>query len=262
MVDDSGPQGSKAGADAGGTSDRLLPKGRLEAFSDGVFAIVVTLLVLELEVPRAHERLWHELAQGWPAFLGYLVSFAFIGGSWISHSNMTRFIKATDDILMRLNLLLLLFVSFLPFTTNLMATHLNDPGEGLAVVVFGLNLTLAALLVSVVVGYAGHTPSLAADDVAEEELPVVREGAADGARHPCRGDRRRRLPPGGRGDRLSRRLRAPARRPPVARPPTQDDPKAAALTSVRIYARARGTSRRTGSGSMARTSRDRYRGTR
>lgn len=170
MVDDSGPQGSKAGADAGGTSDRLLPKGRLEAFSDGVFAIVVTLLVLELEVPRAHERLWHELAQGWPAFLGYLVSFAFIGGSWISHSNMTRFIKATDDILMRLNLLLLLFVSFLPFTTNLMATHLNDPREGLAVVVFGLNLTLAALLVSVVVGYAGHTPSLAADDVAEEEL--------------------------------------------------------------------------------------------
>lgn len=168
MNDDTTPQPSdSARAEA---STRLLPKARLEAFSDGVFAIVVTLLVLELKVPPAGGPLWHELVQEWPAYLGYFVSFAFIGGSWIAHSNMTRFIQAADDVLMRLNLLLLLFVSFLPFTTSLMATRLNDPGERLAVVIFGLNLTLAALLVNVLVGYSARSPGLAADDVAEEEL--------------------------------------------------------------------------------------------
>lgn len=149
---------------------RLLPKGRLEAFSDGVFAIVITLLVLELDVPPAGARLWEELLHGWPAYLSYIVSFAFIGGSWIAHSNMTRFIKAADAGLMGLNLLLLLFVSFLPFTTSLMATHLTDTGQHLAVVLFGANLTLGAGLLNVLVRYSARSAGLAADDVAEEEL--------------------------------------------------------------------------------------------
>lgn len=152
------------------TQPRLLPKTRLEAFSDGVFAIVVTLLVLELEVPQAESGLVNALAEGWPRYLGYLVSFAFIGGAWIAHSNMTRFIQAADASLMRLNLVLLLSVSFLPFTTSLMSTHLNDADEDVAVVLFGLNLTLAALLVNLLVRYAARTPGIAADDVAEDEL--------------------------------------------------------------------------------------------
>lgn len=170
MNKDNEQQPAEAGRATAESSTRLLPKARLEAFSDGVFAIVVTLLVLELKVPQPGGSLWHELVQEWPAYLGYFVSFAFIGGSWIAHSNTTRFIKAADDVLMRLNLLLLLSVSFLPFTTSLMATHLNDPGERLAVVIFGLNLTLATLLVNVLVGYAARSHGLAADDVAEEEL--------------------------------------------------------------------------------------------
>jgi uncharacterized membrane protein len=149
---------------------RLLPKGRLEAFSDGVFAIVITLLVLELEVPRAGVGLWRELVHAWPAFLGYIVSFAFIGGSWVAHSNMTRFLAAADLELMGLNLLLLLFVSFLPFTTNLMATHLADPGQHLAVILFGANLTLAAMLLSALVRYAARAEGLAVDDLARAQL--------------------------------------------------------------------------------------------
>ena len=74
-----------------GTQDRLLPTGRLEAFSDGVFAIAITLLVIELHVPTAH--LVSGLEGEWPRYLGYFVSFAFIGGVWIAHSNLTRFIK-------------------------------------------------------------------------------------------------------------------------------------------------------------------------
>lgn len=170
MVGPSSSRDSEPGGGSPAATGRLLPTGRMEAFSDGVFAIVITLLVLELDVPEADEQLWSELLRAWPAYLGYIVSFAFIGGSWMAHSNMTRFIKAADAALMRLNLLLLLFVSFLPFSTSLMATNLNESGERLAVVLFGLNLTLAALLVNVVLHYASRTPGLAADDVAEAGL--------------------------------------------------------------------------------------------
>jgi uncharacterized membrane protein len=150
-------------------ASRPLPKGRMEAFSDGVFAIAVTLLVLELEVPDGAD-LWQELAREWPAFLAYLVSFAFIGGQWVAHSTLTRFVRAVDGQLMRLNLVLLLFVSFLPFTTSLLSRHLDDTGEATAVLIFGLNLTIGAALTSALFRYAASSPELAADDFADEEL--------------------------------------------------------------------------------------------
>ena len=149
---------------------RLLPTTRLEAFSDGVFAIAVTLLVLELHVPLDPVRLLHELGAEWAGFLGYFVSFAFIGGVWMAHSNLTRFTKAADQVMMGLNLVLLLFVSFLPFTTSLLANHLDDSAAHIAVVIFGINLTLASLMVNVVFGYAGRTEGVAADDAADAEL--------------------------------------------------------------------------------------------
>ncbi|MEE4276051.1 MAG: TMEM175 family protein [Thermoleophilia bacterium] len=157
-------------APAGRSVSRLLPTNRLEAFSDGVFAIAITLLVLELHVPTDADRLWHALGREWPGYLGYFVSFAFIGGAWIAHSNMTRFVKAADAVLMRLNLVLLLLVSFLPFTTSLLANHLDDSGSHVAVVIFGINLTLASLMVNVLTGYAARREGLATDDHAEEEL--------------------------------------------------------------------------------------------
>lgn len=179
------PAGTAAPLEGPGSHDRLLPTGRLEAFSDGVFAIAITLLVLELHVPGRGEVLVRSLEHEWPRYLGYFVSFAFIGGVWIAHSNMTRFIKAVDSALMRLNLTLLLSVSLLPFTTAIAATHLfasflafdsqtAGPGlaERVAVVLFGLNLTLAALMVYLVIRHAARTPGVAAGDVAEEELQV------------------------------------------------------------------------------------------
>ena len=120
-------------------------------------------------------------------YLGYFVSFAFVGGVWIAHSNMTRFLKVPDPELMRLNLILLLFFSFLPFTTAIAATHLfasnlslsnlslhevtvSSPTERVAAVLFGLNLTLAALMLYLMLRHAGRTSDVAADDLAEEEL--------------------------------------------------------------------------------------------
>jgi len=176
------PAGITTAAEAVDPHERLLPTGRLEAFSDGVFAIAITLLVIELHVPTGSEPLVKGLEHEWPRYLGYFVSFAFIGGVWIAHSNMTRFLKATDPELLRLNLMLLLFVSFLPFTTAIAATHLfasnlslnqvtvSSTAERVAVVLFGLNLTLAALMLYLMLRHAGRTPNVAASDLAEEEL--------------------------------------------------------------------------------------------
>ena len=148
----------------------LMPTTRLEAFSDGVFAIAITLLVLELKIPEGPGPVLHELAGQFGSYLGYFVSFAFIGGVWMAHSNLTRFIKATDQVMMGLNLVLLLFVSLLPFTTHLFAGRLGDPGEHAAVVVFGINLTLASLMVNVMFGYAARTEGVADDAAADAEI--------------------------------------------------------------------------------------------
>ena len=146
--------------------------GRLEAFSDGVFAIAITLLVIELHVPTGHEALVRGLEHEWPRYLGYFVSFAFIGGVWVAHSTMTRFLKAADPDLMRFNLILLLFVSFLPFTTAIVSTHLfasnlsfhevtvSSSAERVSAVLFGLNLTMAALMLYLMLRHAGRTPSV------------------------------------------------------------------------------------------------------
>jgi len=166
-------------------------KARFDAFSDGVFAIVITLLVLELHVPTGRQHLASMLGEEWPRYLGYFVSFAFIGGVWVAHSTISHFIKAVDATLMRLNLVLLLFVSLLPFTTGILATHLFasilpiDPvtepqpafgPERLAVVLFGVNLTLAALMTYLVIRHVDKTDELAADDRVEEELRGFKRG--------------------------------------------------------------------------------------
>jgi uncharacterized membrane protein len=154
---------------------RLLPTGRFDAFTDGVFAIAITILVLELKVPELtlpeeSSRFLHELGLEWHTYLAYLVSFSFIGATWIAHANLSRFIKAADAALMRLNLGLLLFVSLLPFTTSLMATDLEGDAKHVVVVIFGLNLTLAALMINVMIRHAVRTPGVTDDAVAEHEL--------------------------------------------------------------------------------------------
>ena len=137
------------------------------------------------KLPTGRQHLASLLGEEWPRYLGYFVSFAFIGGVWVAHSTVSHFIKAVDATLMRLNLVLLLFVSLLPFTTAILATHLfasilpidrvtePQPGFGperLAVVIFGVNLTLAALMTFLVIRHVDRTDELAADDRVEEEL--------------------------------------------------------------------------------------------
>jgi len=107
---------------------------RVEAFSDGVFAIAITLLVLEIKVPHeaAHGRLAAELLRLWPSYLAFLVSFANIGVMWVNHHRLFGLIRRSDDGLVGLNLLLLLGVTWVPFPTAVLAEHLLGPDQRVA----------------------------------------------------------------------------------------------------------------------------------
>ena len=95
---------------------------RVEAFSDGVFAIAITLLVLEIGVdPADFDHLWQALADEWPSYLAYVTSFLTVGGVWLAHHRLFSHLRYVDPMLMRLNILLLMVASFLPFPTGLLA---------------------------------------------------------------------------------------------------------------------------------------------
>ena len=143
---------------------------RFSAFTDGVYAIAITLLVLELSVPTGPEELLTALAEQWQEFLGYLISFAFIGGSWLTHARMTRLMAYADSPAAGINLLVLLLIAVLPFTTSLMVTHLSGPDMGTAVFIYGLNVLLASLALSALLLYLGRERSILADGVGDDVL--------------------------------------------------------------------------------------------
>ncbi len=104
-----------------------MDRGRLEAFSDGVFAVAITLLVFNLAVPvPGHGALGQQLASHWPSFAAYGVSFLTIGIIWVNHHNLVRNFTAVDRTMLFLNLLLLFFVVTIPFATAMMAAYLRD----------------------------------------------------------------------------------------------------------------------------------------
>jgi len=101
--------------------------GRIEAFSDGVFAIAITLLIIEVSVPHVHgnEELFEALVRQWPSYVGYVISFLQIGVIWANHHNRFRFIARSDHILLFLNILFLMCVAFIPFPTAVLADYLK-----------------------------------------------------------------------------------------------------------------------------------------
>jgi Endosomal/lysosomal potassium channel TMEM175 len=104
---------------------------RLEAFSDGVLAIAITLLVIEIRPPEVHEgeRLAHALWAQWPSYVAYLVSFLTIGVIWLNHHRIFEQVARVDGPLLLLNLNLLLWTALIPFPTAVVAEHLGGAGE-------------------------------------------------------------------------------------------------------------------------------------
>ena len=133
-------------------SGGAMTKGRLEAFSDGVLAIAITLLTLDLPIPgreeiEAYHGLWGALVHSWPQVAAYALSFAIIGIIWVNHHGLMERVAVVDRTLLFINLLLLLFVAAIPWVTNLFAEYLREGGADahVAAAVFSVNQLLMAL---------------------------------------------------------------------------------------------------------------------
>ena len=135
-------------------------KGRLEAFSDGVIAIIITIMVLELKVPHNSElsALW-ELG---PVFLSYVLSFAYVGIYWNNHHHLLHAVKHVSGGMLWANLHLLFWLSLFPFTTGWMG---ENHFATWPVIIYGVNLLLAAMaytiLVRMIIKEHGHESDIA-----------------------------------------------------------------------------------------------------
>ena len=136
--------------------------GRAEAFSDGVFAIAITLLVLSLKL-SGNGSVKDQLLAAWPQYFAYVVSFLTIGIMWMNHHTILAHVQRVDRPLLVINLLLLMGIVVIPFPTFLVAHHLNDMGASAAVVTYGL------VMIAISLGFAGlwiyvatHAPALGA----------------------------------------------------------------------------------------------------
>lgn len=144
--------------------------GRLEAFSDGVFAIAVTLLVLELRVPlpgslREGERLLDALLHEWPAYLAFVTSFATILIVWVNHHNLFKLINRTDHYFLLLNGILLFTVTLIPFPTSIIAAYIQTQGARTASIIYAGAFLAMAIAFNRLWAYAAHNNRLLAHGV-------------------------------------------------------------------------------------------------
>ena len=144
-------------------------------FSDGVFAIAITLLVLELNVPEsAFGDLWAGIVHQWPSSLAYVTSFITIGGIWAAHHGVFRRLRYANQRLMVLNLLLLMAVAFLPFPTKLMAEAFHDEAAArTAVLFYGGALFVISLLLSALWGSVFLDRSILRQEVGDDEIRSI-----------------------------------------------------------------------------------------
>jgi uncharacterized membrane protein len=157
-----------------GVGVRHWDTGRVEAFSDGVFAIAITLLVLEIQIADADfGNLRHALLELWPSYLAYVTSFLTVGSVWLAHHNLFTQLRYVDPVLLRLNLLLLLAAAFLPFPTGVLAEAFDasDEAERTAIVFYGATALVIELLLRSAVAYALSKPELTVAHAEGQPLP-------------------------------------------------------------------------------------------
>lgn len=141
---------------------------RLEAFSDGVLAIAITLLVLDLGVPDVGKGdLLHALARQWPSYAAFVISFVVIGIMWVSHHSMFERIAAVDRQLLFLNLMLLMGMAFIPFPTSLVAAYIRDGGQNasIAAAIYSTTMMLIGVAFLAMWRHLEHRPNLLVDGI-------------------------------------------------------------------------------------------------
>ncbi len=135
---------------------------RITAFSDGVFSIAITLLVLNLRVPIVlSSKLPGELLKQSPSLLSYLLSFVIVGIYWIAHHNMFHYIKRSDRPFLWINILLLMCVAFIPFPAGLLGQY---PTQSISVIIYASSLILTNLMLSLLWWYATSNHRLVDQD--------------------------------------------------------------------------------------------------
>ena len=150
--------------------------GRVEAFSDGVFAIAITLLILAVGIEQSFARgsVEHQLLHLWPAYIAYAVSFLTVGIMWVNHHQIFRHFVRVDRPLLLLNILLLMCISFTPFPTRVVADHAKDGADRqAAAVLYGLTMTVTAIFFFSV-WYYGSRRLLRADTDVREVSGITR----------------------------------------------------------------------------------------
>jgi uncharacterized membrane protein len=156
-------------------------RSRLEAFSDGVFAVAITLLVLNLAVAGpGHGALIRQLSSHWPSFAAYLISFFVIGIIWVNHHVLVKTFLVVDRLLLFLNLVLLLFVVLIPFATGLVAEYMSAylahaPGGGDVRLAMAL---YSAVFLGMSCGFAGVFEWTLHDRRVADPVPAGRRWAA------------------------------------------------------------------------------------
>jgi TMEM175 potassium channel family protein len=145
-----------------------MEKSRLEAFSDGVFAIVITLLILDIRFPEVEYSEFKEVfASLVPRILAYVMSFIIIGLYWVVHHNSMHAMRKTDRGFLWLNILLLLCVSFIPFPTSLLGRY---PFQAGPIIVYGSTLILCNAVGYIMLLYVHYRPHLAVPEFSEQYL--------------------------------------------------------------------------------------------
>jgi TMEM175 potassium channel family protein len=145
-----------------------MEKSRLEAFSDGVFAIVITLLILDIRFPEVdYSQFWVTLNSLLPRILAYVMSFIIIGLYWVTHHNSMHAIKKTDRVFLWLNILLLLCVSFIPFPTSLLGRYPYQAGP---IIIYGATLIASNLVGYIMILYVWYHPHLATAEFSKKYM--------------------------------------------------------------------------------------------
>lgn len=156
--------------------------GRLEAFSDGVFAVAITLLVLDLHVdPSSGRSLAAQLWMEWPAFAAYSLSFLVIGVVWVNHHALLSLATRTDRALLFYNLTLLMWVAVIPFTTATLADYLHEGGadQRLALLLYGVpHEGMALAFTAMLARMIGHRLLHAPVSARQRRLALARFGSA------------------------------------------------------------------------------------
>jgi uncharacterized membrane protein len=150
-----------------------LGTGRLEAFSDGVFAIVITLLILEIKVPVLvgdNIHLGRALLELWPKYASYIMSFIVVGVYWVAHHNKFHFIKQTDRVLLWINIFFLMSVAVIPFPAALIGEYLFN---STAILVYGGVQVITGALNTLMWWYATHNHRLVDISMSEEMIPIT-----------------------------------------------------------------------------------------